>query len=354
MKAQPAIRRHGSRSHELLSLLRSRRRLLVLTHTNPDPDALGSAVGLREFADRAAGLSSTFGLSGRIMRAENQEMVRILGIDMTMLEDLDPGEFDCIAVLDSQPGFGHTTIPAGATPDIVIDHHMGGEPTRSPVTATFLDVRHDVGATSSVVTEYFMDSGLVPSVEAATALLYGIKTDTADLSRNVNELDLRAHDFLFPHADRARLRAIARPRLPRAYFQTLKEALTKVRIYGSVVLCSIGRTPSAEMVAEVADLLLRMDDVVTVFCGGLSGNTYYLSVRTEVGGANAWNLIRAAMEGEVGSFGGHGSVAGGSIVLPDGDTRTLKRLERRLERNILRSTGEEGTTAGSLRNVDDD
>jgi nanoRNase/pAp phosphatase (c-di-AMP/oligoRNAs hydrolase) len=112
-------------------------------------------------------------------------------------------------------------------------------------------------------------------------------------------------------------------------------------------MCSLGSIGSAEMVAEVADLLLRMEGVSAVFCGGLVDKTYYVSVRTDLGG-DAWRLIGDAMSGETGTFGGHGSVAGGSIQLPDPNPRALRRLERRLERNILRSVGLEGANATGL------
>ena len=65
-------------------------------------------------------------------------------------------------------------------------------------------------------------------------------------------------------------------------------------------------------------------------------------------GGDAWRLIGDAMSGETGTFGGHGSVAGGSIQLPDPNPRALRRLERRLERNILRSVGMEGANATGL------
>jgi nanoRNase/pAp phosphatase (c-di-AMP/oligoRNAs hydrolase) len=106
------------------------------------------------------------------------------------------------------------------------------------------------------------------------------------------------------------------------------------------------------MVAEVADLLLRMEGVRAVFCGGLVGSGYYVSVRTEIGG-DAWGLIRAGMEGEKGSCGGHGSVAGGSIQLDTGDARALRRLERRLERNVLRAMGVSGANAAMLGDHED-
>jgi nanoRNase/pAp phosphatase (c-di-AMP/oligoRNAs hydrolase) len=237
--------------------------------------------------------------------------------------------------------------------DIVLDHHQSAEgELPSGNNATFVDVRPEIGSTSAIVTGHLIEAGVKPSREAATALFYGIMTDTADLSRNVSEVDLRAQEFLFPLVDRPKLAAIRSPRLPLGYYQVLRDALDKVRLYDGVTLCSLGRTGSAEMVAEVADLLLRMEGVRAVFCGGMVGSSYYLSVRTEPGG-DAWRLIRAAMEGEPGSSGGHGAVAGGTIQLDAADSRTLRRLERRLERNILRSMGVSGSNAAILGNRDD-
>lgn len=95
-----------------------------------------------------------------------------------------------------------------------------------------------------------------------------------------------------------------------------------------------------------------MEGVRAVFCGGLVESSYYVSVRTEWVGRR-WGLIRDAMEGENGTCGGHGSVAGGTIQLGTGDARTLKRLERRLERNILRSMGVSGSNAAVFGDADD-
>jgi len=341
-----------ARTEALRKLLGARHRLLVLTHNNPDPDSLGGAVGLQEFARKAVGIESRLAITGKILRAENKAMVRELGIQMDQVEDIQLADFDCVALVDTQPGFGHTKVPPGLAVDIVLDHHVCPEASSNLRDVSFVDVRDDVGATSSLVAGHLLEAGVRPSAEVATALAYGIKTDTADLSRNVSELDLRAYDFLFPFIDRQRLVAITSPRLPVAYFATLKDALTKVRMYDGVVLCSLGLTASAEMVAEVADLLLRMEATKAVFCGGLVGNNYHVSVRTEVGG-DAWRLIRASMEGEAGTCGGHGSVAGGSIAVETADARTLRRLERRLERNILKAMGVAGSNAAALGDGDD-
>ncbi len=256
---------------------------------------------------------------------------------------------DCIALVDTQPGFGHTHLPDGRAIDVVVDHHVPPASTSGSAGdahSSFHDVRTWVGATSSIITGYLMDAGIDVPKPLATALFYGIKTDTADLSRNVSPLDERAYDYLARLVDRASLRDITMPELPPEYYRTLREALNNVRIYEDLVLCSLGRIAAPEMVAEVADLLLRLEGKQTVFCGGLVGQMYYVSLRTE-GTQDAYDLLRAALGGE-GSFGGHGRLAGGCIRLPDDDVRTLKRFERRLERNILAALGRSGMSVGGL------
>ncbi|MCC6671298.1 MAG: DHH family phosphoesterase [Planctomycetes bacterium] len=336
------------RTAELLRVLTGRKRLLVLTHTNPDPDSIASAMGLRHLARTRLAIPSTFGLSGQVMRAENKEMVRCLGVDLVPMSQVDLAAHDAIALVDSQPGFGHTVLPTGRSVDIVVDHHV--PPERAPAghaPAVFLDLRTEVGATSSIVTSYLMESGVPVDADVATGLFYGIKTDTADLSRNTSPLDAKAYEFLLPRVDRQKLAAITTPDVSLDYFRALRTALNNIRIFGGVVLCSVGRTEGPEMMAEVADLLMRLEGRAAVFCGGLVGQTYYVSVRTEPGGRDAYSLIRSALGGE-GSFGGHGSVAGGSIPMKDTSERGLKRLERRLERNILKALGVDGLSVGGI------
>ncbi|MCA8958216.1 MAG: DHH family phosphoesterase [Planctomycetes bacterium] len=334
-----------SKSTELFRLLESRKRVLVLSHTNPDPDSLGSALGLCHLARQRFGIECDCALDGRIMRAENREMVRRLEIPLVPIDQLHIPGYDCLAVVDTQPGFGHTHLPEGREIDIVIDHHVS--PERGGATPAFADIRTDVGATSSIVTRYLIDAGVDVPTRVATALYYGVKTDTADLSRNVSPLDAAAYEFLTPRIDRSCLAGIASPALSPAYFSSLRQALNNVRIYDNVVLCSLGRIDSPEMVAEVADLLLRLEGKDTVFCGGEVDGTYFISVRTALSKIDAYDLIRDALAGE-GSFGGHGSVAGGSVKMPDDGTRCVRRLERRLEKNILRAMGVEDVTVCGL------
>ena len=111
----------AAQATSLLRALEGKRRLLVLTHTNPDPDSIGSALGLRHLAREKLGMETDLALTGRIMRAENKAMVSELGIEMIPITELNLDDYDCLALVDTQPGFGHTDLPEGRAMDIVID-----------------------------------------------------------------------------------------------------------------------------------------------------------------------------------------------------------------------------------------
>jgi nanoRNase/pAp phosphatase (c-di-AMP/oligoRNAs hydrolase) len=89
---------------------------------------------------------------------------------------------------------------------VVIDHHE--PPPSNGHNVPHFDVRTDVGATSTMVTDYLMSAGVEVTPDVATALFYGVKTDTADLSRNASALDFAAYDFLQTRVDRVKLARI--------------------------------------------------------------------------------------------------------------------------------------------------
>jgi nanoRNase/pAp phosphatase (c-di-AMP/oligoRNAs hydrolase) len=336
----------ADKTQELLDVLRTGKRLVVLTHNNPDPDSMASAMGMGHLAMEVCGIPSICAIRGDIFRAENRVMVKKLGYDLKQAADEPFYATDVIAVVDTQPGFGHTVIPEGKRVDIVVDHHVGpmeGE-FEEP---RFRDVRTEIGATSSIITEYLMEAGVEVPSRIATGLFYGIRTDTADLGRNASPLDEKAYMFLLQRIDRKAISEITQPQVPVDYFRALRKAMNTTRIYGNVVLCSLGRLENPEMVAEVADLLIRLEGKQWVIVGGLHQDTYYVSVRTDGNGKDAWLVLRDAMKNE-GSFGGHGSVAGGRVQLVNPNPRSLGRLERRLQKSILETLGAAHLPAGTL------
>jgi len=66
----------------LYDLVRNKRKILVATHTNPDPDTIASAYAIRHLFS-SWGLNSVLVYGGMIGRAENKAMINRAFIMLT-------------------------------------------------------------------------------------------------------------------------------------------------------------------------------------------------------------------------------------------------------------------------------
>jgi nanoRNase/pAp phosphatase (c-di-AMP/oligoRNAs hydrolase) len=212
---------------------------------------------------------------------------------------------------------------------IVIDHHGWRESTAA---ATYADVRPDAGATSTILTEYLQTAGLEPEPPLATALFYGIKTDTRGLSRGAGPADAAAYFYLQPRIDVQALAEIEYAQVPAAYFRGFDATLQAARVYDGVVVAYVGLMPYPDLAAEMARLLLRLEKSRWIVCMGVYGEVLILSVRTQAHGGRAEDLVQTVV-GDEGTAGGHGLMAGAQVPLSGRDPEQVFRL---LRRRILR------------------
>ena len=310
------------------------RRPLILTHRTPDPDALGAMFGLDCLLRRAFGLEPVIAATGRISRAENVAMLRELELTFTDSDALDPQRYAAVFLVDTQPGFGHTTLPEGIPVVAVFDHHRPPdlEALRGRELPPHYDLRLEAGATSALMYGYLRDAGITLDARTATVLCCGVRFDTLDLAISATPLDSEAFFETFRRADHQKLARIQRPTLPAVYYRDLYRSLSRARRYGPAVLGFLGRVTNAESVAEMADFFRRMEQCRWSLVGGAVGSTYHLSLRTD--GPEAYPLLEHVL-GKDGSFGGRGTVAGGQVPLASDDWRELQRLERRLRGRAL-------------------
>jgi nanoRNase/pAp phosphatase (c-di-AMP/oligoRNAs hydrolase) len=278
------------------------------------------------------GVAATFAITGDIFRAENRAMVEECGIEYVPLGDVDASGFRSAVLVDTQPGFGHTEVPGGLPVLAVVDHHEG--PGVGPAGIPFYDVRRGYGATSTIVFEYLDRLGVDLPVNVATALLCGLRFDTADLGRNASPSDEGAYVRLLHVADLAAYARIKSPPLSSPYFHELRRALAVARVHGPILLAFLGKISNPDMVAEMADLFLRHRETSWTLVGGLYEGTYYLSLRTDSPDQDAYPLIRGILDGE-GTCGGHGRIAGGRIPVPEGEENGVYALQRRLRARAL-------------------
>jgi len=313
-------------------------RWLVLTHDNPDPDALASAQLLARLLRQAFQQKVTAAYGGIVGRAENREMVRNLRFPFSHVRHLSLKKYQHFALVDTQPRTGNNQLPARIVPDIVIDHH----PLRSNTqTGPFYDIRPKYGATATILAEYLLAADIQPTHALTTALIYAIRSETQDFAREHAGPDKAIHDLFFPRAKHRLLARIQSPRLPLAYFGNLHDALENLESVDSLILSHLGPIEQPDIVPEIADLLLRMEGKTWSLATGYFQDRLYLSIRTTNTRADAGGLMRRVI-GRRGKGGGHGMIAGGWIdaskVTGAAERREMqKRLGLRLAKELKKN-----------------
>jgi nanoRNase/pAp phosphatase (c-di-AMP/oligoRNAs hydrolase) len=357
------------RLQQLAEVLADRNRILVLLHSDPDPDAIASGLAMERILRHLLPEKAvTLSYGGMIGRAENRTMASLFTPHIVHIPAAEAAarlaQYDAIALVDTQPGAGNHILYGTQYPleDVVmaIDHHP---PKRAQTRAVIQDVRPEIGACSTMLCEYLAAMELTPDPVLATALFYGIKSDTLGLSRHTTALDAWAYMVLRNLVDTPLLNRIEQVRLPVEYFRSLNEALDNTALYrcaanraevsrnqvtpdtgeqqarpvaangngteaeageengtgpctGDVAVSLLYEMKRPDMAAEVADLMLRLEDVSWAICLGIYQERLVISLRTDVPEAQAGRLVRSIV-GRNGSAGGHDTMAGGRIHLPD-------------------------------------
>lgn len=298
--------------------------VVLVSHVNPDPDALASMFGISALLKaRQPGKPVTLTHDGLIARAENQAMVRLLSIPIVPLDRATQREDVAVVMVDSQPHTGRRASEA-ARPVAVIDHHETGGVLDG---VAYIDLRSELGATSTIITGYLIEQHVPVGPLLATALLYGIESEITGFPREAGPADDGALVWLYPRADKDLLAQIRNPRLPLSYFAAFQQALSNAFLYGDAIVCWCGTVPQPDLIAEIADFLIRFEQVRWVVCLGLFQDVMKLSVRTSELGLNAGEVLRTTLNG-MGTAGGHDKRAGGAISVKDSTPEAIDQLRK--------------------------
>ncbi len=305
-------------------------RWLVLTHDNPDPDALAAAAALAILLREGFSRRCTVAYGGIIGRAENRQMVKTLRLKPSHVKRIAWARYKHYALVDCQPGTGNNPFPEELAPDVVVDHHPLRRATRG---AAFTDVRTHYGATATILAEYLLASGIEVDKDLATALVYAIRSETQDFGRRYSEHDKAAYDRLHPLADIRALARIQQPSLPLSYFRTLRRAVANIETVDSLVVSHLGTVEQPDIIPEIADLLLRIEGKTWSLTSGGFEDRLHLSMRTTNPRADAGRLMRRLL-GRRGRGGGHGMIAGGWVPLGRGADGSASELHRQVAERL--------------------
>ncbi len=293
---------------ELRAMVSEGDRVAILLQDDPDPDAMSSAIALRTLLGRNKQTTPIFSFTP-VTRPENKTMMHLLEIEIAPADTEELAGFDKVAMVDVQPPFFNGRLRHA---DIVIDHHPG----YPPYEAAFQDVRPGYGATATIMTEYLISAEERISERLATALLYGIRSDTLTLKRRVTDSDLQAFLHLYPHANYSLLRQIDRPELPTRFARVLARVMRRFEVRNGIALLHLGRVERDDLIVQMADFCLQFEGVEWTVVSGKLGENLVIAVRNHgIGRANDAGEVVRRLFGDIGSAGGHRNMSKAVVPL---------------------------------------
>ena len=310
---------------QLTSLLHKDQRWLIMM--NADPDALASAMALKRIINRrveSVGIAQV----NEVKRPDNLAMIHYLRIPTRKLIPNLAAQYDKFALVDSQPH--HHTDFKNFDFSIVIDHHPISK--ENPVEADFVDVRPKYGSCSSMLTEYLYNMKIKPARLLATALFYGIKTDTSSFERDFVEADISAFKYLNRFADKALLKRIMKSEFHLDWVRYFSKAFYNMRRMGKGAAAHMGKVESPDILVIVADFFMRVHEVPWNVISGEYDDQLVVIFRGD-GLRKDMGKFAQQLFSEIGSAGGHRGAARAEIPIEnigeeDPEIFMLKKLGR--------------------------
>ena len=301
---------------KLRSMARPEDTMAVLMFGSPDPDAVASAMALREIMRQTVGLKKfAFVATEGVLRQQNQEFIRAMKVEIQLLSKIELQDYRLVAIVDAQPNFFGKTGDL-IHPQIVIDHH----PVTAAWHAELADVRPQYGALSTIMMEYLLAARVRIPKLLYTALLYGIKSDTNNFERDSILEDIGAYYLTSVRANRELIRRIELNQIPERYLKSFEHAYFHRRRYRDRITSFLGKVDSPDVCVQVADFYLRIVDVYYVVIAGIIKDRLIIVFRGD-GYRQDCGYIAAAAFGKYGGGGGHKSAARVEIPL-----ETLKEV----------------------------
>jgi len=308
--------RDHQRVLQLRAVLEHCENLLILIQRDPDPDAIASGLALRTLLGRNK-TTARIGSFGQVKRPENITMVQLLGIEIEQVTVEKLPQYDGIALVDVQPPYFGDVLPRV---DAVVDHH----PLVADYDARYRDVRCAFGSTATIFVQYLQAVDAKITQRLATALYYGLKTDTLSLERETTEADVEAFSCLYPLANHSLIRRMERPKLPLRDLDAFGYALRCRTTVGTTFFTHLGIVEREDVLPQFAEFCLQVEGMEWSVVSGIFAGNLIVSVRHAAHARSAGELVRTAF-GAYGSAGGHRSMA--KAVMPLGG---LERVFGRL------------------------
>jgi len=316
---------------KLQEVVNSEDSLAILIYA--DPDSIASAFALKRIFWRKVKKVNVVRMN-KIERADNLAFINLLNLKHQHIRNFKTTEVTKWAIVDSQPnhhdGFNKFHF------DIIIDHH----PVSDNLDADFIDIR-DYGANSTILTEYLQATKIRPSPRLATALFYGIKSDTNSFARTTVSNDINAFRYLYKYANLNIIKKVESSEMTKRTLPSFQLALERLSFVKRNAVIHLGEVQDAATLVIIADFFMKMAEVTCSIVSGIVDRKLVVIFRNAGFRPNAGKLAEK-MFGHVGSAGGHKSMARAEIPLErlKPDAKTAPDLEQYVLNRLKNAGGD--------------
>lgn len=303
----------------------NREHVYIQTHNFPDPDAIASAYGLQRLLAHR-GIRSTICYKGKIDRYSTEKLRELMQIEFLNVEDIESVlcEEDEVILVDAQKG-NSNIINITGDEIICIDHH----PYNDKYQYRFMDIRPEVGACATMIAQYFYENDIPIDEKIATALTYGIRIDTNNLTRGVSKLDVEMIYRMFDQCDYEIIHMLENSTLCFEDLVAYSKAISSIEVYDDISFADTG--DDCPVIANISDFMLALKEVTFSVVYSRKEGGIKLSVRSEKSSLDAGKIIGKALE-EIGNGGGHASMAGGFVPFDGNEQQAVVLMDSIKER----------------------
>ncbi len=304
----------------------SNKEMAIFLQDNPDPDAIASGLTL-QYICKHCDVESKLYYGGDISHQNNKALIDLLNIDLISIKTEEAAmdvvrSSDKIALIEASIPSRNNVLPENVTPNLIFDHHPVDI---NLVNGDYVDIQTNIGATATIMTKYIRQLNLEPDISLATALLYGIRTDTKEFTRNTSPDDMKAATYLSPLVDRNIMSQLEHPPMGLETLDIIGRAINNKEIRGAYLTSFVEFISDRDALPQAAEMMLHLDGVYTVLVFGINDDQIQLSARSRDSKVNLGQILQNAF-GELNS-GGHATMAAGAIKLEKlGDTNDKTSL----------------------------
>jgi nanoRNase/pAp phosphatase (c-di-AMP/oligoRNAs hydrolase) len=303
----------------------------VLITIDPDPDSISAALALKRLLWHKV-QSTTVGLIRPMKRLNNLTLIRLLRLPLIVLDKDNIGDYTKsttkYVLVDGQPA--HNDFFGQFSYSAIIDHH----PLSTSAEASFIDIRPEYGATATILTEYLHAAKIKPSQSLATALLYGIKTDTRNFERHTIDKDIEAFRYLYSLANHNVLIKVEISDLSLRDLKYFQKAIERKHVVKDRIFAHLDEVPTADILLVIAEFFLKVHDISWSVISGIYEDKLIVIIRNDGYRKDAGKAIARSFKSVDCSAGGHKAMARAEIPIANLSKTIGKTSSKAIERYI--------------------